>query len=175
MAASQGVVGRGVAVATADEVVRALAEGRSWSLVVEGEAGIGKTHLVDVLADAATAHGASVLRGQAHPFERTRPFGVVAAALGLRRHSADRRRAAIGALLTGDSATSGNDLQHRVVEDVVDLVEAECADHPVLLVAEDVQWADAASLMTLSALVRRLPLSALLVVVTVRPSPRARP
>jgi DNA-binding CsgD family transcriptional regulator len=139
---------------------------------VEGEAGIGKTHLVEAVVRAAQPLGLTVLGGQAHPFERTRPFGVVASALGLRRHATDPRRAALAALLAGEAAVPGRaDVQYRVVEEVVDLVEASCADLPVLLVAEDVHWADAASLGTLSALVRRLPLSPLLVVVTVRPAP----
>jgi DNA-binding CsgD family transcriptional regulator len=38
-------------------------------------------------------------------------------------------------------------------------------------VAEDIHWADSASLLTISSLARQLPLSALLVVVTARPSP----
>ncbi len=172
MVAAQGVVGRGVELATAEAAVAALATGRSSALVIEGEAGIGKTCLVEAIIDTAPPLGVSVLRGQAHPFERTRPFGVVATALGLRRRSTDPRRAALAALLAGgDAARGADDLQYRVVEEVVDLVEASCADRPVLLVAEDLHWSDAASLLTISTLVRRLPLSALLVVVTVRPSP----
>jgi hypothetical protein len=41
----------------------------------------------------------------------------------------------------------------------------------VLLVAEDIQWADSASLLAILSVVRQLPLAALLVVVTARPSP----
>ncbi len=172
VAAAQGVVGRGGEFATAEAAVTALARGQSSALVIEGEAGIGKTRLVEAVVGVARPLGVSVLRGQAHPFERTRPFGVVASALGLRRHSADPRRGAIGALIAGDATSPAvSDVQHRVVGEVVDLVEASCAEHPLLLVAEDIHWSDAASLMTLSALVRRLPLSPLLVVVTVRPSP----
>ena len=50
-------------------------------------------------------------------------------------------------------------------------MESSCAERPVLLVAEDAHWADSASLLAISSVVRRLPLSALLVVVTTRPSP----
>ena len=53
----------------------------------------------------------------------------------------------------------------------MDLVETWCADRPVLLVAEDVHWADSASLLAISSVARRLPLSAVLVIVTTRPSP----
>jgi DNA-binding CsgD family transcriptional regulator len=165
------VVGREVELATAYEAVRAAAEGRSSSLLIEGEAGIGKTRMVGAIVEAARARGLSVLRGQAHLFERTRPFGVVASALSLERRSPDPRRAAVGALLAGDSATTGPGLQYRVVEEIVDLLEGFCAERPMLLVAEDLHWSDAASLGTVSSVVRRLPLSALLVVVTVRTVP----
>jgi predicted ATPase len=113
----------------------------------------------------------AVFRGEAHPFERTRPFGVVATALGLSRRSEDARRAAIGALLAGEGAEAGGDVQHRVVEEIVDLVESTSAERPVLLVAEDIHWADSASLMAILSVVRQLPLASLLVVVTARPSP----
>ena len=112
--------------------------------------------------------------GGAHPFERTRPFGVAAAALGLSPRSPNRRSAAIGTLLAGaSSGASGfvDDIQYRVVEEIVDLVETACADRPVLLVAEDLHWADTASLLTILAVTRQLALAPLLTMVTTRPSP----
>ena len=168
-------VGRSVEFALATAAVRALVDGHAGALVVEGEAGIGKTHLVQALADEAHSRDVTVCYGRAHPFERTRPFGVVASSLDLRRRSPDRRRATVGALLAGEGAGAegppGGDFQYRVVEEVVDLVESACAEHAVLLVAEDVHWADGASLLALSAIARRLSLSPLLLVVSIRPSP----
>ena len=85
------------------------------------------------------------------------------------------RRAAVGALLAGQgagaSARTAGDIQYRVVEEIVDLVETSCAERPVLLVAEDIHWADGASLLAILSVTRQLPLAPLLVVVTVRPSP----
>jgi hypothetical protein len=43
----------------------------------------------------------AVYRGGAHPFERTRPFGLAAAALGLGSRATDQGAAAIGRLLAG--------------------------------------------------------------------------
>ncbi len=143
-------------------------------LAIEGEAGIGKTRLVQSMVDDARSRGLAVFSGRAHPFERTRPFGVVAAALGLNARSPDPRSAAIGALLAGQGADASGpvgDIQFRVVEEIVDLVETACAEHPVLLVAEDIHWADTASLLTILSIARQLPLAPLLVVVTTRPSP----
>jgi DNA-binding CsgD family transcriptional regulator len=175
VAPAEGLVGREVDLAVAAAAVRELGEGRASALVIEGEAGIGKTRLVQSIVDDARSRDVAVFCGQGHPFERSRPFGVVAAALGLRRRSPDPRRAAIGALLVGQGAgapgRAAGDIQYRVVEEIVDLVETACAERPVLLVAEDLQWADSASLLAILSIARQLPLAALLVVVTARPSP----
>ena len=175
MSSTEGLVGREAELALAAAAVRRLSEGRASVLVIEGEAGIGKTRLVQSIIDDARSRDVAVFYGQAHPFERTRPFGVVAGALGVSRRSPEPRRAAIGALLGGPRgsapASAAGDIQYRVVEEIVDLVETSCAERPVLLVAEDLHWADGASLVALSSVARRLPLAALLVVVTARPSP----
>jgi len=174
MSSAEGLVGREDELGLAAAAVRQLSEGRASALAIEGEAGIGKTLLVQAIVDDARSRDVAVFCGQAHPFERTRPFGVVAAALDLSRRSMDPRRAAIGALLAGQGAgapRAAGGILYRVVEEIVDLVETSCAERPVLLVAEDIQWADSASLMAISSLVRQLPLAALLVVVTARPSP----
>ncbi len=172
MSSGEGLVGREAELALAAAAVRQLSEGRVSVLAIEGEAGIGKTRLVQSIVDDARSRDVAVFCGQAHPFERTRPFGVVAAALDLSRRSREPRRAAIGALLAGQGARApaAGDIQYRVVEEIVDLVETLCAERPVLLVAEDIHWADSASLLAILSVVRRLPLAALLVVVTARPS-----
>jgi len=176
VSSAEGLVGREAELALTAAAVRQLSEGRASALAIEGEAGIGKTRLVQSIIDEARSRDVAVFCGQAHPFERTRPFGVVAAALDLSRRSPDPRRAAIGALLAGQGAgapaRAAGDIQYRVVEEIVDLVETSCAERPVLLVAEDIHWADSASLLAILSVARQLPLAALLVVVTARPSPQ---
>jgi DNA-binding CsgD family transcriptional regulator len=169
------LVGRDAELAVATAALADVTAGRAAALTIEGEAGIGKTTLVRRLVEDARARGVTTFFGGAHPFERTRPFGVVAAALGLSRRSADPRAASIGQLLAGESADgsvpASEDVHHRVVEEIVDLVGTACAEQPVLLVAEDIHWADTASVRALSSVVRQLSLSPLLVAVTTRPSP----
>jgi DNA-binding CsgD family transcriptional regulator/tetratricopeptide (TPR) repeat protein len=176
VSSAEALVGREPELAVAARAVRGLDEGLASVLVVEGEAGIGKTRLVQSIVGDARARGVAVYAGQAHPFERTRPFGVVAEALDLRRRSPDPRRAAIAALLTGQDGGApvrrAGDVQYRAVEEIVDLVETSCAERPALLLAEDIHWADSASLLTILSLVRQLPLAALLVVLTARPWPQ---
>jgi len=175
VALAEGVVGREAELELAAAAVSRLSAGQASVLAIEGEAGIGKTRLVQNIVEDARSRGVAVFAGQAHPFERTRPFGLVAEALGLSRRSADPRRSSIGTLLAGRKAgppmSPAADIQFRVVDDIVDLVELSCAERPVLLVAEDIHWADSASLLAISSVTRRLPLAALLVVVTARPSP----
>jgi predicted ATPase len=172
---AERLVGREAELGLAAAAVRQLSEGRASALAIEGEAGIGKTRLVQSIIDDARSRDVAVFCGQAHPFERTHPFGVVAAALDLSRRSPDPRRAAIGDLLAGPGAgapaRAAGDVQYRVVEEIVDLMETSCAERPVLLVAEDIHWADSASLLAILSVARLLPLAALLVVVTARPSP----
>ena len=173
VSSAYGLVGREAEFAQAASAVREVSAGRMSVLVIEGEAGIGKTRLVQSIVEDAWRRGLFVLSGHVHPFERTRPFGVVAAALELHALSSDPRRAAIGALLsgTGPAQSAGDGVQYRIVEEIVDLVETASAERPVLFVAEDVHWADSASLLAISSVARRLPLSALLVVVTARSAP----
>ncbi len=171
------LVGRKAELTLIEAALRRLGEGRASAFAIEGEGGIGKTRLAQQIVESARGRGMFACYGQAHPFERTRPFGLIAAALGLSRRSSDPRRAAIGKLLDDRTvqaeAGSFGDIQYRVVEEVVDLVETLCAECPALLVAEDIHWADSSSLLTLLSLARQLPLAPLLVVVTARTAPRS--
>ena len=119
MAPGDGLVGRDAELAVAAAALCELGDGCAAAVVIEGEPGIGKTRLTRIIGDEALAAGAQVFRGEAHPFERSRPFGVVASALGLTRRSTDPRRAAIGSLLAGagrrcvDGATGRRPLPGR--------------------------------------------------------------
>ena len=71
-----------------------LATGRPAVVLLEGEAGIGKTRLLtETLADARS-RGFSVATGQGEEVERTRPFGAIAEALDSSPTSPDPRRRA---------------------------------------------------------------------------------
>src|SRR6478609_5075019 len=85
VSSAEGVVGREAELALAATAIRQLSEGRAAVLAIEGEAGIGKTRLVQSIVESARSRQVAVYTGQAHQFERTRPFGVIAKALGLSR------------------------------------------------------------------------------------------
>ena len=82
-----------------------LALGHPAIVIVEGEAGIGKTRLLADALDDARSRRLQVVTGQAQELERARPFGVLADAFACAASSPDPRRRAIAALLatsTGD-------------------------------------------------------------------------
>jgi predicted ATPase len=138
--------GRDVEMKALGEALDRAAAGRLAVVAIEGEAGIGKTRLLDEALDQARSGGAQVLAGRAEELERTRPFGVWAHALRCSPSSADPRRAAIGTLLTPRTGahepitvSSDPGLQFQVVDAVVDLVEDLAQDAPLVLGLDDLR------------------------------------
>jgi predicted ATPase len=132
---ADSLVGRDLELQLVRGMVRDVRAGQAAVLLIEGEAGIGKSRLVHHLIGEAYAAGAVVFCGEAHPVERTHPFGVVADALDLRRRSPDARRAMIGNILGGDAerpqaAGGAPDLRYQIVEEILDLLEASCSALP---------------------------------------------
>ena len=174
---TEPLVGRERELRLAQQVMLDVRNGRAATLVVDGEAGVGKTSFIHALMSESRANGMSAAVGAAHPFETTRPFGALVEALDLRRSSDDPRRASIGEFLAGDQPgdvpmPAGTDLRYRVVDEIVDLVEAECSQAPLLLVLEDVHWADTSTLLAVRSMARELVHVPLLLAISMRPSPR---
>lgn len=167
------MVGRGEELAAARQAVRSAAGGAGRAVIVEGEAGGGKTRLLAELVAIAAADGFQAAVGAADELELDRPFGAVVEALGLDARAPDPDRAEIGRTLAGAvSAGEGGDLGYLIVEQIVALVERLCAAGPLLLALEDVHWADAMTLRVVRALGREAAQLPLAVVVTLRPYPR---
>ena len=158
------ICGREVEIGALGEALGRVAAGGPAIVLVEGEAGIGKTRLLARVLEDATGRGMQVAVGRAEELERTRPFGVLAAALGCARSSPDPRRAAIAGLLGAPAAgelgpitvTSDPGLRFRVVDAFTDLVEELALAGPLVIGLDDLQWADPSSLLTVGVLARRL-------------------
>ena len=172
--------GRAAEIAVLGEALDRVASGRPAVVLIEGEAGIGKTRLLDAALADARGRGMQVAAGRAGELERTRPFGLVAGAFGCVRSSTDPRRAAIAALLAagGDrerdpiTVTSDPGLRFRAVDALTDLAEELALSGPLVIGADDLQWADPSSLLTLAALSRRLAYLPAALIGCLRPSPR---
>jgi tetratricopeptide (TPR) repeat protein len=108
-----------------------------------------------------------------------RPFGVMTDAFRCSRSSPDPRRAAIAGLLAGGgehgpiTVTSDPGLRFRVVDALADLAEELALSGPLVIGIDDLQWADASSLLTLNALNRRADYLPVGLIACFRPLPRA--
>jgi hypothetical protein len=100
--------GRAVELRTLADALGRAAGGRSAFVVIEGEAGIGKSRLLAEAMEAARARGLQVVAGRGQDLERNRPFGLLAGAFGCSRSSPDPRKAAIAALLATHGATGAS-------------------------------------------------------------------
>src|SRR5262249_3739130 len=76
------VRGRGPEMDALGEALDQVAASRPAVVLIEGEAGIGKTRLLDSAVEDARVRGMQVARGRAEELEQSRPFGLVAAAFG---------------------------------------------------------------------------------------------
>jgi DNA-binding CsgD family transcriptional regulator len=156
-----------------------VASGQSAVALIEGEAGIGKTRLLDEALRAARGRSMQVAAGRAEELERTRPFGLVADAFGCIRSSPDPRRMAIAEMLAGGggdqgpiTVTSDPGLRFQVIDAFADLAEEMALCGPLVIGADDLQWADPSSLVTLAALSRRLAYFPVALIGCLRPWPR---
>jgi DNA-binding SARP family transcriptional activator len=173
------LVGRDDALATLE-----AARARAWAgagqvAVVRGEAGIGKTRLVDALARRAAADGGRVLTGHSHETERVLAFGPWVEALRSGGAPAALRaassldgpwRAELARLvpeLSDEARAPGEDVA-RLFDALGRAVAALAEAQPVLLVLEDLHWADDMSARLLAFLGRRLGSMRVFLVVTAR-------
>jgi DNA-binding CsgD family transcriptional regulator len=149
------IVGRGAHL----DAVEALLDGdRLRALVIEGEAGIGKTTLWRRGVDMARERGLTVLAAQPAQTEATLAYAALGDLLEpLLDDSLERlpvtQRAALEIALQLRPATRPPD-ELAVARACVELVSGTTG--PVLVAVDDVQWLDAASSRALEFTLRRL-------------------
>lgn len=145
----------------------AMLAGRGHLVLVSGEAGIGKTVLVEDLALEAAHNGVVVLTGHGFDLTAIPPYGVWTELFATYHTPEDTTLTAPGPLHTGNEAPA---LQSRPLffEQVRSFLVAAAELDPLLLILEDVHWSDAASLELLRFLARQLSDYRILFVVTYR-------
>src|SRR6266540_2924286 len=173
---SAAVVGRGDEVGRLLELVGGAVAGRGAAVLIQGEPGIGKTTLLDVVTAEARRLGVRVLRGAGEERARRLPFAAIGSGLGLHSWPDAEGLGQVAALLRGErgavTSAGAADQEFIVTEAILDLVDRWCTAGSVVLIMDDLQWADPSSLVVLSRLGRAIDQLPLLVVAAYRPIPR---
>jgi ATP/maltotriose-dependent transcriptional regulator MalT len=154
------------------------------ALALVGEPGMGKTRLLAELCARAEGRGNLVLTGSASELERDFPFWVFVDALDEYLQGLEPRRLAaldetdraqlahVFPSFDGHAAGAGaglQDEQFRTHRAVRQLLEVLATPKPLVLVLDDVHWADAGTIELLGSLLRRPPGAAVLIAIAVRP------
>src|SRR5215472_2313813 len=186
------LVGRHDALRAFDEALDAAGAGSFQFLLLVGEPGAGKTRLLAELAVAAARRELATLWGRAAEFEQELPFGAVVDALDDQVEASspgliDRLGAETSALLATvlpslrsispglvhpAASGPGSDLTSRlrVYRAMRRLLENLAVPDGLVLILDDVHWADSASVELLDHLVRHPPRGRVLVAIAYRPA-----
>ena len=167
------LVGRDSEMALLTGLIREVARGRGGSVLIEGEPGIGKSALVRAAVAQAPQAGCQVFWGAGDELGRALPLLPFLDALQVREPAANPRRNAIVRLMRGEVAAGrGVDVPAVLTEQLLALVAEQCAVRPVILVVDDLQWADQASIALWARLARSARQVPLLLVGMMRTVPQ---
>jgi DNA-binding CsgD family transcriptional regulator len=175
-------VGRTQELAQLRDLLARAAHGEPLVALLGGEAGIGKTRLAEQLAATASQQGVRVLRGACVPLgEEGLPFAPVTQALrdldaAELEAVAGPARAELGRLLPdlpwGGEAAAGPAVmgagQGRLFELLLGVIERLAANAPLMLVMEDLHWADRSTRDLVAFLAASLRSGRVLLVLTFR-------
>ena len=177
------LVGRAAELRGVRQLLRA-ATGRFRWIQVLGEPGIGKTQFLGTIAATAEESGFLVLAGRGSEQEGDLPFGLVVDAMDdyLGGLPQERLRALAGAFcgelaavfpsfvsICPPNPPGLSDERYRTFRAVRGLLDDLARSRPLVLLLDDVHWADEASRQLISFLLRRPASAGLLLVLAWRP------
>ena len=180
-------VGRAEELGVLRTAIEAALDSRGGLVMVSGEPGIGKTRLVEEAGVYARLRGAQVLTGRCYETEPVLPLLPFAEAIrgyvvheppdDLLKELGDGASDVASLVsevrqrlpdLPESTRPDGDEARYHLFESVSTFLFNAAAVHPLVLVLDDLHWADGPSLRLLCHLARRLPASRLLVVGTYR-------
>ncbi len=165
-------IGRRVEVASIEQFLRSVRNGHVAMAVVEAEAGAGKTSLLRHIAtEVAGPAGFTIFSADGDPND-SRALRCITESLGCRPTSADPTRARVADLLRSSTTTGG--VTSAVQELVLEIIERASIEAPTVLLIDDLQWVDAASLSLVGSLLRRMRGTPFGVLAATRPSNQVR-
>jgi ATP/maltotriose-dependent transcriptional regulator MalT len=180
--ASPGIIGRVDELQRLEAALAAAADARGFTVLIAGEAGIGKTRLVAELSERARRAGATVMSGRCIdvvgsglPYlplvEALRPLRGSSALADLDRPLQELPRL-VPELSEPPELVRAQprdpDSRLRLFEETLAVLEHLGGEAPVVLVVEDLHWADGSTLDLVSFLAHGAPRQRLLLVATYR-------
>ncbi len=170
------------------EVLGAGAGGNGCALMLEGNAGLGKSRLLEIAREMSAAAGTSILFARSEELEMALPWSLARALLarGLEGIPASRRRRRLDSvpggaadLLRPDwgaSEASGDDAVLRLAHGLMWVTAGLAERAPLALVIDDAHWADEPSLQFVAYLTARLAELPVALLIARRPrAPGAEP
>jgi len=175
------------------------AEGEGQIVLISGEAGLGKSRIMQGLKEHAGDEIRNRILYYCSPYHRDTPFHPVIEQVERgfrfdRRDSVEQKLDKIESVLTqlgvpvrtlaplfaaflslrgdaryGPLAWSPEDTKKRTLEACLAVIEAMASQQPVLMVVEDLHWIDPSTLELLNLLIERIPQTRLLLLATSRP------
>jgi len=179
------LVGRGTELSSLIAGLESAAAGEPVVVLVGGEAGVGKTRLVEEAAARARAGAARVLTGSCievggeglplspvvdvlRSLMRQMPDDELDEVLGPARIELARLLPELDPHTPASAAPAGAEGNARVLELVFGVIQRLAADRALMLVIEDLHWADRSTLDLVALLVRALRDARVLLVITFR-------
>jgi tetratricopeptide (TPR) repeat protein len=158
------VIGRDRELASLEDHLVEATAGRGRTVLLSGEAGLGKSALLRRFVERARSHGTRVLLGECTEIEARRPFGpfidaFVSADLPLPPELA---QGGPGALPIAEVE------RYRVHLAFADRLAEVARDQPLVMIVEDLHWADEATNELVLYLARKLRDARVLLLVTYR-------
>lgn len=159
------VYGRDPELETLRAVLASALAGHGHFVLIAGEAGIGKTTLIQAVLDDVSSQ-AVILKGASYDLGSTPPYGPWLEILRANEPALDlaTRPSFVSSFGMDDAIVVGDAL----FDDTVSFFTSIAQERPLVLVLEDMQWADHASVELLRYLVRRVSTAPMLVIATYR-------
>ncbi|BEP14508.1 LuxR family transcriptional regulator [Acidothermaceae bacterium B102] len=172
-------VGRAAELAALDAAGHAAIAGSGGLVLVAGETGVGKSRLIAEFVARSQAEGVRVLRGSGvELLGGSLPYGLV---LDLLLSAGDASPAELFAKVLGPDHSAGSDsrldtgadpgiARIRLLAPLLGSLVALTENGPIVLVVEDLHWADPSSLDAITWLINKLPTLPVALVATYRTS-----
>jgi hypothetical protein len=184
---TDGLIGRGEVLAVLRGSFELAVAGRGQLVLIAGEAGIGKTGVAVVAADEAAATGALVLWGRCAQIEGVPAFWPWAQVVRAAADAGATPPEAVDALgwagptgaessgSSGDAGADASRARFRLFEAMAGFLATLAQTRPVVVVVEDLHWADPDSLALAEFAARQLSARPVLLVGTYRDQETTEP